>query len=156
MTLAWDGSPGSPGTGPRPPNFPVATPGAGRREFATMRHGELVTRIGELAAQVGKEWAGYDDALALSYNPSSIRIRRKLPFRRGFPDLFIAGPGGVMHAELKCGDDTVSKDQRAWGARLTAAGQIWVIWEPIHLMTGRIETELAALCRVYPGRPAPG
>jgi hypothetical protein len=141
--IAWDGSPGTPGTAAPPPNYPRATIGAVRQQAARMKHGQLVTRVGELALEVG---ARYGAELQISYNPDSRKIRTKPPFRRGFPDLVIVGPGGAVFAELKCADDTVSPEQRGWLGRLTGAGLTAVIWEPLDTYTGRIETELAALC----------
>jgi hypothetical protein len=114
-----------------------------------MRHGEFVRRVGELAADVGERYGSGPETLALHYAPDSRKIRTKLPYRAGFPDVVAAGPGGSLFAELKCRDDTVSPAQRGWGARLTAAGLLWVIWEPVDLLSGRIETELAALCVRY-------
>lgn len=141
--IAWDGSPGSPGTAAPPAMYPRANVAGVRLEASRIRHGEFVTRIGGLALQVGQQW-GAD--LQLHYHPDSRKIRTKPPFRRGFPDLVAVGPGGVIMAELKCPDDTVSPEQRGWIARLVGAGQTAVIWEPIDLFTGRIETELGALC----------
>lgn len=142
-SLAWDGSPGAPATGRPPVTYPRATVAGVRLEASRIRHGEFVTRIGELALQVGQQW-GAD--LQLHYDPDSRKIRTKPPFRAGFPDLVAVGPGGLLLAELKCRDDTVSAEQRGWIARLTGAGQTAVIWEPIDLFSGRIETELGALC----------
>lgn len=148
MGLAWDGSPGVPGTadpviGRDPARYPRATVGAVRLEASRMKHGQFVTRVGELALEVGGRF-GAD--LQVSYNPDSRKIRTKPPFKRGFPDLVIVGPGGALFAELKCADDTVSPEQRGWLARLTGAGLMAVIWEPLDIFTGRVETELAALC----------
>lgn len=146
MGIAWDGSPGTPGTAAPPATYPRAMVAGARLEASRIRHGEFVTRIGELALQVGKQWSA---DLQLHYHPDSRKIRTKAPFRAGFPDLVAVGPGGVILAELKCGDDTVSAEQRGWIARLVGAGLTAVIWEPIDLFSGRIETELASLCVRY-------
>ena len=143
MGLAWDGMPRSPGTGARPASWPASTPGAVRLEAGKIKHDPFIRRIGELALEVAQR---YGAVLRIHYNPDSRRIRKDPPFGRGFPDLVIAGPGGVVFAECKCADDTVSREQRTWGAMLLGAGATWVIWEPIALFTGQIETELAALC----------
>lgn len=144
MALAWDGMPGEPATtGTRPASWPAATPGSVRLEAGKIKHDGFIRRIGELALDVGQR---YGSTLRIHYNPDSRRIRKEPPFGRGFPDLVIAGPGGAVFAECKCADDTVSREQRAWGAVLLGAGQTWVVWEPIALFTGQIETELAALC----------
>jgi hypothetical protein len=141
--IAWDGSPGSPGTGHRPASWPASTPGSVRLEAGKIKHDGFIRRIGEVALDVGQR---YGAVLRIHYNPDSRRIRREAPFGRGFPDLVIAGPGGVVFAECKCADDTVSREQRAWGTALLGAGATWVVWEPIVLFTGQLETELAALC----------
>jgi len=141
--LAWDGSPGTPGTAAPPPGYPRATIGAVRQKAAKMKHGEFVTRVGELALEVGGR---YGVELWIHYNPDSRKIRTRPPFSRGFPDLVIVGPGGAIVAELKCADDTSSPEQRGWHSRLIGAGITAVIWEPLDTYTGRVETELAALC----------
>jgi hypothetical protein len=146
MGLSWDGSPVVPATSPRPPVMPRATTGAAVAEARSMRHTELIRRIGELAEDAGEKYGTGPDTLILHYATDSRRIRTKPPYRAGFPDVVIVGPGGTIFAEAKCGDDTVSRDQRRWGARLTGAGQLWVVWEPLDALSGRIETELAALC----------
>jgi hypothetical protein len=138
--LAWDGSPGAPGDAAPPPNVVLAE---ARYRASRMNHGQLVDRVGELALAASRLY-GFD--LLIQYNPDSRRIRTKPPFRRGFPDLVVVGPGGALFAELKCRDDTMSPDQRAWGSYLVGAGQTWVVWEPIDTLSGRIETELGALC----------
>lgn len=143
MGIAWDGSPGTPGTAAPPATYPRATLAGVRLEAFRIRHGQFVTMIGALALEAGRRWSA---DLQLHYDPDSRKVRTKPPFRVGFPDLVAVGPGGVIFAELKCRDDTVSPEQRGWIARLNGAGQTAVIWEPIDLFTGRIETELAALC----------
>lgn len=52
--------------------------------------------------------------------------------KSGFPDLVIAGPGGVMFVELKTDKGRVSKDQEEWIARLRAGGAEAHIWRPCH------------------------
>lgn len=144
--IAWDGSPAVPATSPRAPVMPRAITGAALLEAHRMRHTELVRRVGEAAAAAGARYGTGPDTLILHYAVDSRRIRTKEPYRAGFPDVVVVGPGGSLFAELKCGDDTVSRDQRAWSARLTGAGQLWVEWRPLDLLSGRIETELASLC----------
>jgi len=141
MGLTWDEQPA-----PRPPVMPRAVTGAALAEAHHMRHNQLVIRVGEIAAAAGEKYGTGPDTLVLHYATDSRRIRTKQPYRAGFPDVVAAGPGGVIFAELKCGDDTVSQDQRRWAGRLAGAGQLWVEWRPIDALSGRIETELAALC----------
>lgn len=67
----------------------------------------------------------------------------------GFPDLVIAGPGGVRFIECKDMRGSLSDDQREWWAVLSAARVPWSLWRPVHLARGEIDAELAAL-----GRPS--
>jgi hypothetical protein len=136
MGASWEGS----------LTMPRAVTGTVLLEAHRMRHNELVRRVGEAAAAAGAKYGTGPDTLILHYATDSRRIRTKKPYRAGFPDVVAIGPGGALYAELKCGDDTVSPDQRAWAGRLTGAGQLWVEWRPLDLLSGRIETELAALC----------
>lgn len=144
--LSWDGSPAVPATSPRPPLMPRAVTGAALEEAHRMRHADLIKRIGELAEDAGEKYGTGPGTLILHYATDSRRVRTKAPYRPGFPDVVVVGPGGIIFAEAKCGDDTVSRDQRRWAARLTGAGQLWVEWRAIDALSGRIETELAALC----------
>ena len=156
MGLSWDGSPAVPATSPRPPIMPHAVRGSALLEAHRMRHTELVRRVGTIAAAAGERYGTGPSTLILHYATDSRRIRTTAPYSPGFPDVVVAGPGGLIFAELKCRDDTVSKDQRRWAGRLAGAGQLWVEWRPIDALSGRIETELAALCvrYSYPGEPA--
>jgi hypothetical protein len=61
---------------------------------------------------------------------------------RGFPDLVIAGPGGVIFTELKADDGDTSAGQDAWIWTLTASGAIAVVMRPADLATGRITERL--------------
>lgn len=48
----------------------------------------------------------------------------------GFPDLVIAGPGGVVFAELKSEKGSVSLSQTEWLDMLTLGGATAVVWRP--------------------------
>lgn len=50
----------------------------------------------------------------------------------GFPDLVIAGPGGVLFAELKSEKGRITSHQNFWLYRLREAGSMAVIWRPSH------------------------
>lgn len=63
----------------------------------------------------------------------------------GFPDLVIAGPGGVLFRELKKQSGRVTKDQREWLSTLTTAGADAAVWRPIDWESNRIYQELSAL-----------
>lgn len=66
----------------------------------------------------------------------------------GFPDLVIAGPGGVIFRECKTqrkGAMTVLQD--GWAVALQGAGQDWAVWRPADLASGRIQRELERLAK---------
>lgn len=64
---------------------------------------------------------------------------------RGFPDLVIAGPGGVIFAELKTEDGDTSAGQELWIWTLTVAGVVAVVLRPADLDSGRITRLLEAI-----------
>ena len=65
---------------------------------------------------------------------------------KGWPDLTIVGPGGLLFRELKAGESP-TPEQRAWAVALAEAGQDVAIWRPRDLSTGRIKAELEAIRR---------
>jgi hypothetical protein len=70
----------------------------------------------------------------------------------GFVDLVIAGPGGVIFAELK-GDTTQPTDtQMRWLGTLEAAGAEAYLWRPKDWVAGDIA---AALARIAKPREVP-
>jgi hypothetical protein len=69
---------------------------------------------------------------------------------KGFTDLVIVGPGGVIFAEIKTNTGRVAPDQRAWHVDLEAAGALVRVWRTRHWRDGTIARELQALRR----RPA--
>lgn len=50
--------------------------------------------------------------------------------KSGFPDLVIAGPGGVAFAEVKTEKGRVTKGQSEWIEMLTLAGVPAYVWRP--------------------------
>lgn len=64
---------------------------------------------------------------------------------KGYPDLTIVGPAGVLFRELKTEVGRLSPEQREWLADLTAAGADAGVWRPRDLECGTIELELRAL-----------
>jgi hypothetical protein len=79
-------------------------------------------------------------------NPA--RFNQRIAGNKGFPDLMVVGPGGVLFRELKTMDGMsrgLRPDQVTWRDRLKAAGQDWETWMPLDLDSGRIEKELAAI-----------
>ncbi|MEV1013727.1 MULTISPECIES: hypothetical protein [unclassified Micromonospora] len=66
---------------------------------------------------------------------------------KGWPDLTIVGPGGVLFRELKSATGSRTADQRNWAEWLTEAGADVAVWKPRDWQSGRIEQELRALRR---------
>lgn len=64
---------------------------------------------------------------------------------KGYPDLTIVGPGGVLFRELKSERGIVAPEQKAWLDDLAAGGADAGVWRPADLRSGRISTELRAL-----------
>jgi hypothetical protein len=91
---------------------------------------ELQARVIEMARALG---------LAVHWQRDS---RRAEP---GFPDLVIAGPRGVLFAELKSEAGRLSPQQRFWQHILVASGARWRLWRPADLDCGLIDEDLAAL-----------
>ncbi len=65
----------------------------------------------------------------------------------GFPDLVIAGPGGVLFRELKTATGKVSSEQTAWLAMLAAGGADCGIWRPGDLRDAVVSTDLDRIRR---------
>lgn len=65
---------------------------------------------------------------------------------KGYPDLTIVGPGGVLWREIKRADETVTAEQSAWLARLVEAGCDAAIWRPVD-WPDRITRELQAIAK---------
>jgi len=66
---------------------------------------------------------------------------------KGYPDLTILGPAGVMWRELKVGRNKLEPLQREWAERLAEAGADVGVWRPEHLDDGTIERELARIAK---------
>lgn len=64
---------------------------------------------------------------------------------KGFPDLVIVLPGGVMFREDKRDGQKPTPDQRMWLDRLDAAGADADVWTEADLRSGRILSEIRAL-----------
>lgn len=73
---------------------------------------------------------------------------------KGFPDLLIVGPGGLIFRELKSTKGRLTADQAVWRDRLLAAGQDWAIWRPADWDSDRIRAELRELARTPARRTA--
>lgn len=70
--------------------------------------------------------------------------RRSQP---GYPDLTIAGRGGVLFVELKSATGRLEPAQIAWRDRLLEGGQQWRLWRPADWFGQTIAIELGQLRR---------
>jgi hypothetical protein len=60
----------------------------------------------------------------------------------GFVDFVVAGPGGVVFAELKSSIGKLTRDQLVWVGVLDA-----FVWRPCDWLSGAVETELRRIAR---------
>lgn len=65
----------------------------------------------------------------------------------GFPDLVIAGAGGVLFRELKTETGTVTVPQRLWIDRLSVAQVNVAVWRPDDLRSGLVDSEIREVSR---------
>jgi hypothetical protein len=68
----------------------------------------------------------------------------------GFPDLVIAGRGGVIYREAKTAVGRLRPEQMDWITTLTLAGADVAVWRPVDLTSGVIEKELKQLTKGKP------
>ena len=64
---------------------------------------------------------------------------------RGFPDLVIVGPRGVIFRELKSDSGETSPEQDLWGWMLCRSGASWQVWRPADWYSGVIRDVLQQL-----------
>lgn len=83
------------------------------------------------------------------------RIQQRIAENRGFPDLVIYGPGGVIHCELKTckGRERVRPAQTVWKYRVQSSGGNHDFWTPADLSSGHIDDCLRWLETPRPGNP---
>ncbi|NIL62728.1 hypothetical protein [Salinispora arenicola] len=74
---------------------------------------------------------------------------------KGWLDLTIVGPAGVLFRELKSATGSTTPEQRQWIGWLTEAGQDAAVWRPRDWYSGRIAAELAAIRRPVARLAAP-
>lgn len=67
--------------------------------------------------------------------------------QRGWPDLVVAGPGGVIFRELKTAKGKLTLDQIQWIELLARSGLDAGIWRPEHIRSGLITHTFARLCQ---------
>lgn len=73
---------------------------------------------------------------------------------KGFPDLVLVAPGGVLFRELKAARGSLSPQQREWLDAMTGAGADAAVWKPADLQSGRILAELRAARKRSAGCPS--
>jgi hypothetical protein len=71
---------------------------------------------------------------------------------KGWPDLVIIGPGGVLYREIKTEEGKVTTEQLDVMRRLEEAGQDVDVWRPTDWYSGRIQRELNAIRTPTQGR----
>ncbi len=105
-----------------------------------MTEAELQAAVTELAGTLGLDVLHVRD------------VRREHRAWKGFPDLLIVGPAGLLFREIKPAGGQLRGAQKAWQWKLRGAGQNAGEWRPVDWRIGRIADELAALA----GRQAAG
>lgn len=68
----------------------------------------------------------------------------------GFPDLVIAGPRGLLFAELKTMTGRLRPEQETWRDLLLQGGAAWHLWRPDSLTDGTIGRHLAQISHLKP------
>ncbi len=104
-----------------------------------MTHNELMAKIANLARNLGVDVFSIPD----SRNVTS----------SGWPDLCLAGAGGVAFREVKVAPDDLSAAQRRWGARLTQAGLDYAVWWETDWTNGTIDRQLHQLAGIRDAKP---
>jgi VRR-NUC domain len=90
-----------------------------------------------------------DDLGLLRYHTHDARRSPK-----GFPDLVLCGPGGVLFRELKTQRGIVRPEQQQWLDALAAANADAGVWRPADLLSGRIAREVANIALIQTGGAA--
>jgi hypothetical protein len=70
---------------------------------------------------------------------------RLLATPRGFPDLVLAGPGGVLFREIKSETGRITDGQARWIQLLRRGGADVKVWQPVDWIAERIHAELRRL-----------
>jgi len=90
-----------------------------------MSEAEFQQRVTDLCDTLGLTWAHFRPAVEKSGKWST-----PMSGRKGFPDLVIAGPGGVLFVELKTDTGRLSHDQQHWLDELHDGGSECHVWRP--------------------------
>lgn len=88
-----------------------------------------MARVSLTEAQFQQQVTDLCDVLRLKWHHETDSRRSK----EGFPDLVIAGPRGVVFAELKTEKGKVTKAQQEWIETLERSGAFAYVWRPSQL-----------------------
>lgn len=114
---------------------------AARRAKPTMSEDDLLRAVLDMCRRLSLRTAHFRPALSKSGRwMTAVQGDGK-----GWPDLTIVGPGGVLFRELKAEGKYPEPEQRLWLEALTVAGANVGVWKPHHLTEGLIEQQLKAL-----------
>jgi hypothetical protein len=95
------------------------------------------------------DMAQHMGVLAAHFRPAQAKSGRWLTAvqgdGKGYPDVTLVGPGGVLFRELKADRKYPAPEQRRWLTALDEAGADAGVWRPADLQSGRIEAELRAV-----------
>jgi hypothetical protein len=94
-----------------------------------MREADLQAAVMELARRES----------VLAHHCGDSRLCQGTP---GFPDTILAGPRGLILAELKLAGKRMEGDQLTWAYTLVAAGIRHYLFTPADLEDGKIERQL--------------
>lgn len=94
----------------------------------------------ELMGAVIHELVRQDDRLVWHHCGAAFRCAGPA----GMPDLVIAGPGGLILAELKSEYGELSAGQQAWQ---WALGDRHRLWRPADWYSGRVQAEIVSLAK---------
>jgi hypothetical protein len=66
---------------------------------------------------------------------------------KGWPDLVLVGPGGILYRELKSSTGALMPNQRVWRDSLVAAGANWAVWRPRDMTSGLVISEITVISK---------
>jgi hypothetical protein len=94
--------------------------------------------------------ARYCNVLVAHFRPALTNRGWRTPVQgdgKGFPDLVLVGPGGVLFREAKSDRGSLEPDQKTWRDALVGAHADWGVWKPRDFRSGLIADEVSALRR---------
>jgi hypothetical protein len=103
---------------------------------------DLLRAVLELARLLGVMTAHFRPAQVRDKDGKTRWVTAVQGDGKGYPDLTLAGPGGVLFRELKSAKGACSAEQSVWLSTLMGAGADAEVWRPADLKSGRIKREL--------------